>query len=98
MICAISPKERGEIQDNSDDWYFYGISNGSKNKLHVLESNITKDYGLLPGNINSVSYISDGKTLNITIWLSEGNKDPSSFGQKLLKTRRMDIILYMGCI
>ena len=30
VICAVSPKERGEIQDNSDDWYFYGISNGSK--------------------------------------------------------------------
>ena len=85
VICAVSPKERGEIQDNSDDWYFYGISNGSKNKLHVLESNITKDYGLLPGNIDSVSYISDGKTLNITIWLSEGNKDPSSFGTSFIE-------------
>jgi hypothetical protein len=70
-IFALSPSFiRQEIHDGNDDWYFHDIYHGGKNKTAYSESTIAKITGKSIGNIDSVTYISDGKNLNITFWLT----------------------------
>jgi hypothetical protein len=72
-ICAITSSPsfpRQEIQDAGYDWIYY--SNAS-----YVQKNIT----IFP-SIESVSYSSDGKFLNITFWLSSPfEENPSEGGQ-----------------
>ncbi len=70
-ILALSPSFiRQEINDNNDDWYFHDIHYGGKNNISYPEATIAKITQKSIGNIDSVTYISDGKHLNITFWLT----------------------------
>ena len=70
-VFALSPSFiRQEVNDGNDDWYFHNYNQGGKNKTYYPESTISKITGNSIGNIDSVTYISDGKNLNITFWLT----------------------------
>ena len=75
---AMSPSFiRQEIKDGSDDWYFPDITHFGKNKRQVSDGTVLNLTGHIIGNIESVSYVSDGKTLNATYWLTAPfNKKP----------------------
>ena len=61
--------DRKEILDAIEDWYRYTYPNPSLHPANISE--IQQIVGTTLGDIRSVSYISDGKTLNVTLWLSK---------------------------
>jgi hypothetical protein len=70
-LFAISPSfVLQEVKDGKDDWFFSDIYEQGKNKKWFSEHLIKDITGSNIGNIQSVSYLSDGKTLNITFWLN----------------------------
>jgi hypothetical protein len=62
---------RQEIKDGNNDWFFFD----EKDKLPVSENDIKKITGSIIGNIESVSYVSNGKFLNVTFWLTSPIKE-----------------------
>ena len=61
---------RQEVKDNDDDWIYYDVYGASKKAKLYTEEYIRNLTGSSIGNIHSVSYMSDGKTLNATFWLT----------------------------
>ena len=91
-IFAESPSfVRQEIIDDSGDWNFWSGPSDSSNKIqrdtqsgNIVEVDransseqcqISDDNNLSP-DIQSVSYVSDGKTLNATVWLTSQFEEP----------------------
>jgi hypothetical protein len=84
---SISPSfNRRELPDEPADWYSY-LSNGSQTVLvPINEASIQNLTGTTLGNIGSVSYVSDGKTLEVTLWLVTGSGNyKNSFEEKPLE-------------
>jgi hypothetical protein len=70
-VFSVSPSfVRQEIKGGDDNWYFYDIYHHGTNKRPYPEETIHQLTGSEIGSIYSVSYVSDGKTLNITFWLT----------------------------
>lgn len=70
-VFATSPTfVRQEIIDNSSDWYYYDIQNNGLHKKWFSPDAIKKTSGLHLEDISSVTYVSDGKRLNVTFWLT----------------------------
>jgi hypothetical protein len=61
---------RNEVMDSNDDWYYFGVFELGKNKQAYTDEKIFELTNSTIGNIYSVSYISDGKYLNVTFWLT----------------------------
>ncbi|HEY7081306.1 MAG TPA: hypothetical protein VH500_16535 [Nitrososphaeraceae archaeon] len=70
---------RQEVKDGADDWYFYNIYGVEKNGKQYTDDTIYNMTRNLVGNIQSVSYQSDGRTLNITFWLDRPFFNTSSY-------------------
>jgi hypothetical protein len=77
---------RQEIIDDPDDWIFWkgnsstAMLNTSDGRLVEIDkankSECKITYNFIPPDIRSVSYISDGKILNASVWLSSPFKEP----------------------
>jgi hypothetical protein len=80
LIYAASPAfSRQEINDANDDWLPFNSTTLANNQDVISNDRIINITGSSPGNIRSVSYISDGKTLNVTYWLTSSfEKIPST--------------------
>jgi hypothetical protein len=80
----VFPIQQNFDSNNNNDWNLVSTY-GNENIVYEIAKNVTEcqinDIGSimkypLPG-IDSVSYISDGKQLNTTLWLSDPIEDPS---------------------
>ena len=60
---------RQEVEDGSNDWYFNNLLQIERSGRQYTEDKIQNLTGTNIGNLQSVTYLSDGKTLNITFWL-----------------------------
>jgi hypothetical protein len=89
MVFAKSPSfVRQEIIDDSRDWIFWKGSSSNKINLTTHDGNIREvdraddssecgiDEDFIPPNIQSVSYVSDGKNLTATVWLTSQFEEP----------------------
>jgi hypothetical protein len=61
---------RQEVKARQPDWVFYDVFNHGKNAKTFTQEHIANLTGSSIGTIRSVSYMSDGKTLNATFWLN----------------------------
>jgi hypothetical protein len=76
IVIAISPAfPRQEVTDADDDWIYYNATSLGKNTKVVHEQQIINITGNSTGNIRSVTYLSDSKTLNFTYWLTSPFKN-----------------------
>ena len=79
---------RQEIIDDSGDWLFWKGSSSNKIQLNTHDGNMVEvdraddqseceiDENLVPPDIESVSYVSDGKNLTATVWLTSQFEEP----------------------
>jgi hypothetical protein len=84
-VFAISsrPTVRQEIIDEKNDWQEWKIKNECENPSKLLPE--------LPFDIRSLSYMSDGDKLNVTLWLSDTFSDIPSNSSNLPRTVRFVI-------
>ena len=61
---------RQEVKDEDNDWFSFNKPILEGNEQNVSEKTIVNLTGSSIGNIRSVSYVSNGATLNITYWLT----------------------------
>ena len=59
-----------EVKDGDNDLLPYNETNLAKSNEVISDEKIRKLTGSSIGNIHSVSYVSDGKTLGVTYWLT----------------------------
>jgi hypothetical protein len=89
MVFAQSPSfVRQEIIDDSGDWLFWKGSSSSKIQLNTHDGNMVEvdraddsseceiDESFIPPDIESVSYVSNGKNLTATVWLTSQFEEP----------------------
>jgi hypothetical protein len=89
MVFARSPSfVRQEIIDGSGDWIFWKGSSSNKIQLTTHDRNMLEvdraddssecevDKDFIPPDIQSVSYVSDGKNLTATMWLTSQFEEP----------------------
>jgi hypothetical protein len=70
-VVAISPSfSYQEVKDGDNDSLPYNETNLAKSNEVISDEKIRKLTGSSIGNIHSVSYVSDGKTLGVTYWLT----------------------------
>jgi hypothetical protein len=68
---ALSPSfPRQQIEDGDGDWYWFSQATEGKEKRSISTEDMENLTGDIIGDIRSVSYVSDGKTLNVTFWLT----------------------------
>jgi hypothetical protein len=90
MVFAQSPSfVRQEIIDDSGDWIFWKGSSSNKINLTTHDRNMLEvdraddsseceidKKNFIPPDIQSVSYVSDGKKLTATVWLTSQFEEP----------------------
>jgi hypothetical protein len=89
MVFAQSPSfVRQEIIDESGYWEFWKGSSSNKINLTTHDGNVLEvdraddsseceiDKNFIPPDIQSVSYVSDGKNLTATVWLNSSFEEP----------------------
>jgi hypothetical protein len=89
MVFAQSPSfVRQEIIDDSSDWLFWKGASSNKIQLNIHDGNMVEvdradgssecgiDENFIAPDIQSVSYVSDGKNLTATVWLTSQFKEP----------------------
>ena len=79
---------RQEVIDDSGDWIFWKGSSSNKIQLNTHDNNMFEvdrahnaseceiDENQIPPDIQSVSYVSDGKNLSAIVWLSSQFEEP----------------------
>jgi hypothetical protein len=88
-VFAQSPSfVRQEIIDDSGDWLFWKGSSSNEIQLNTHNNNMLEvdradnsseceiDENFIPPDIQSVSYVSDGKNLSATVWLTSQFEEP----------------------
>jgi hypothetical protein len=89
MVFAQSPSfVRQEIIDDSSDWLFWKGASSNKIQLNTHDGNMVEvdraddssecgiDENFVAPDIQSVSYVSDGKNLTATVWLTSRFEEP----------------------
>jgi hypothetical protein len=89
MVFAQSPSfVRQEIIDDFDDWLFWKGASSNKIQLNTHDGNMVEvgkandsseceiDENFIPPDIESVSYVSDGKNLSAIVWLTSQFEEP----------------------
>ena len=77
-IYAISPVfPRQVIIDGSNDWNYSNFLASPSSKLNSSQCNQNQSFFSSTPDIEEINYLSDGKTLNATIWLSSAFKEPT---------------------
>jgi hypothetical protein len=76
-VYALSPSFPHQlISDRIDDWNFQEPPSYYSNRAAIMSDCESDEF--LPPDISGIGYVSDGKTLNASLWLSAPFKDPSS--------------------
>jgi hypothetical protein len=77
-VYAISPSfPRQVIIDGSNDWDSSNFLSSPSSKLNSSQCNPDRSFFSSTPDIEEINYLSDGKTLNATIWLSSAFEEPS---------------------
>lgn len=77
-VGAVSPLfPRQVIIDRTNDWASSNFLDAPSSNLNTSRCNEDNSFFSTMPDIEEINYLSDGKTLNATIWLSSSFKEPS---------------------
>lgn len=90
-VHALSPIfPRQVIIDGSNDWVFGNFLSAPSSNLTTSQCNEKQSFFPSTPDIEEINYLSDGKTLNATFWLSSSFKEPSEqYDYSLNKTSQI---------
>ena len=85
-VHALSPSfPRQVIIDGSNDWVSGNFLSAPSSNFTTSKCKVEKSFFPSTPDIEEINYLSDGKTLNATFWLSSSFKEPSEQYRLFLK-------------
>jgi hypothetical protein len=80
QVDAISPSfPRQVIIDDGEDWYPQNLLEAPDSNFNSSQCNEDKSFFSSYPDIEEINYLSDGKTLNATVWLSSFFEEPKEY-------------------